>query len=209
MLRIAGAGPARAPEVRVDPHVALRLDWPAAPRSRPLLWWRVVDGPAAMLETGFHADTGELMDVTLVLSGPITRVDAPPPVAPSTSPGIPCCDPAEWARRARRGVVTKFEDHYATDPQPLRTELGPDHLLVRIGEGEGPAARELVSGRARFGLSAADALLWICVAGFSAEERTLLDEHAAGSLLPRGEMPPSPPPAPRSRPWWLGGGRRG
>jgi hypothetical protein len=209
MLRIAGTAPERAPEVEVDPCIALKMRWSAAPRSASLLWWRIVDGPAAMLETGFHAESGELVDVTLVLPGPIARLDGPPPMAPSASPGIPCCDPAEWARRAPRGAVREFEDHYATDPQPLRTELGPDHLLVRIGQGDEPAARELSRGRARFGISAADALLWICVAGFSADERALLDEHADRSLRPPVAMQPAPPPAPaRGLPGWLGGGRR-
>ena len=207
MLLIAGAGPERAPEITVDAYVALTMDWPRrAPATA--LWWRFV-GERTMLETAFDPESAELVHVALVLTGPVARVDAPPASTEFAEPGIPRCDPAEWARRARRGEVREFADHYVADADPLRTELGADHLLVRIGEGDAPAARELVSGRVRFGLSAGDALLWICVGGFSADERARLAEHAAHSLLPPSVVPPSPAPArpPQGRPWWLGGAR--
>jgi hypothetical protein len=199
MLLITGTGPERAPEVTVDPYIALSVDWPDARRPGSTLWWRF-DGPRTMLETGFHAETAELVDVTLISPGPIARVQGGPPAAASTSPGIPRCDPAEWARRSPSGTVEEFHDRYVFDEQPLRTELGPDHLLIRIGAGDEPAARELVCGRARFGLSASDVLLWICVDGFSAEARALLDEHVAWSLVPPERMPPQAPPP--HRPWW-------
>jgi hypothetical protein len=172
MLVIAGAGPERAPEITVDAYVALTMDWP---RSQPggALWWRFV-GERTMLETAFDLRSAELVHVALVQTGPVARVDGLPPSTASASPGLPRCDPAEWARRSRRGSVAKFADHYVEDADPLRTELGPGHLLVRMGEDDEPAARELVCGRARFGISAGDALLWICVSGFSDEERRCL-----------------------------------
>jgi hypothetical protein len=197
MLLIAGAGRERAPVVTVDPYIALSLDWPDARRPGATLWWRF-DGPGTMLETGFHAETGELADVTLVLPGPIARVQGDAPAAAASAPGIPRCDPAEWARRSPSGAVEAFRDHYVFDEQPLHTELGPDHLLIRIGDDE-RAARELACGRARFGISAADALLWICVTGFPAAERALLEGHVAWSHAPPGRMPPQPSPG---RPWW-------
>lgn len=83
-----------------------------------------------------------------------------------------------------------FEDHYVHDPLPVRTELGPDHLLVRIGDGDEAAASELVCGRLRADLSAEQSLLWLCVDGFSPKERARLDEHAARSHAPPTMQPP-------------------
>jgi hypothetical protein len=151
-----------------------------------------------MLQTGFDAATGELVDVTLVLPGPIAVVaHGPPPAAPHAVRGVPCADPAEWDRRAPNGSVREFEDHYVRDPLLARTELGPAHLLVRIGDGDEPAASELVCGRLRAGLSAEQALLWLCVDGFSPDERALLDEHARRSLAPPTTT--NPTLAPRGR----------
>jgi hypothetical protein len=196
MLRVDGAAPERALEITVDPYIPLMVRDPAAGGHGVSLWWRFRD-PRAMLELGFHPGTAALVDVTLVLSGPITRVPSAPPAATERVPGIPCCDPAEWARRAAGGVVEAYRDHHVEDAEPVHTELGPDHLLVRIGDGGTPAAREVTFGRARCGISAGDALLWICVAGFSAEERALLEEHVV-----RSHVPPGPLPVRDDRPWW-------
>lgn len=91
-------------------------------------------------------------------------------------------------------MLNDFADHYVREPLPVRTQLGPDHLLVRIGEHDEDAVSEMVSGRLRTGLSAAQSLLWICVDGFSAAERVMLEEHVAYSLAPPSS--PAPPPAP-------------
>jgi hypothetical protein len=56
-------------------------------------------------------------------------------------------------------MLNDFADYYVRDPLPVRTELGPDHLLVRIGGGGEDAVSEMVSGRLRAGLSAAQPLL--------------------------------------------------
>lgn len=195
MLRIAGAGAEREGEIRVDDHIPLVIEWPRRPVTA--LWW-MLDGPRTMLQTGFDAATGELVDVTLVLPGPIAVVTHGPPLAaPHAVRGVPRADPAEWDRRAPSGAVREFQDHYVRDPAPVRTELGPAHLLVRIGEDDEAAASELVCGRLRAGLSTEQALLWLCVDGFSPEERALLDEHAARSLAPPATHPP--PPSPRVR----------
>jgi hypothetical protein len=78
----------------------------------------------------------------------------------------------------------------------VRTELGPGHLLVRIGEDDEAAATEMVCGRLRAGVAATQSLLWVCVDGFSPAERALLDEHAERSLAPPRMYTPPPPPAP-------------
>jgi hypothetical protein len=193
MLRIDGAGEEREGDIRVDEHIPLMIDWPRWPV--PALWW-MFSQPRSMLQMGFDAATGELVDVTLVLSGPITRVDhGPPPAAPHTVRGVPRADPAEWDRRTPYGAVKEFQDQYVRDPLPVRTELGPAHLLVRIGTDDEAAASELVCGRLRAGLSAEGALLWLCVDGFSPDERTLLGEHAELSNAPPTALPPAPPPA--------------
>lgn len=196
MLRIDGVAPGRVMEITVDPDIPLRVRDPAAGGHGVGLWWRFRD-PRAMLEMGFHPGTAALVDVTLVLSGPIIRVPSAPPAAAASVPGIPRCDPAEWAPRAAGGVVEAYGAPHGDDAEPLRTELGPDHLLVRIGDDDGPAAREVTFGRARCGISAGGALLWICIAGFSAEERALLEEHVA-----RSRVPPGPLPVRGDRPWW-------
>lgn len=196
MLRIDGAGEEREGEIQVDEHIPLMIDWPRRPVAA--LWW-MFSQPGSILEMGFDAATGELVDVTLVLPGPVARVDhGPPPAAPRTVRGRPRADPAEWDRRARYGAVKEFEDHYIRDPLPVRTELGPAHLLVRTGPDDEAAASELVCGRLRAGLSAESALLWLCVDGFSPEQRVLLAEHAELSNAPPATLPPAPPPtAPR------------
>jgi hypothetical protein len=197
MLRIIGAGPEREAEVAVDPYIPLMIRWTWPAQN---LWWRI-SGPRSMLETGFHHETAEMRDVTLLLPGPIARVPGGPPAAAEVvTRGIPCCDPAEWARRSPRGVVKEYADHHVDDADSVRAELGPDHLLVRIGEGGEPAPRELACGRVRFGISAADGLLWICVDGFSADERALLQEHAERSAAPPQSYPPFA--VPPDRPWW-------
>lgn len=206
MLRITGAGPERAPEITIDPHIALSIRWHPAP-AEPCLWWRFYV-PGAMLEAGFHTRTNEIADLTLVMPGPITRAGQGLPAAPETAPGLPRCDPAEWARRASGGVVESYADHHVDEAEPVRTEVGPDHLLVRIGAGDEPAAREMVCGRVRFGLAAGDLLLWVAATGFSPEERALLDGHAAWSTDPaRPRFFPAPAPARRGWRAWLPGGR--
>jgi hypothetical protein len=109
-------------------------------------------------------------------------------------PGVPCADPSEWPRRAPTGSVEEFADHYIRDPLPVRTELGPGHLLVRIGEDDEAAASEMVCGRLRAGVSATQTLLWLCVDGFSPEERALLEEHAERSFAAPTMLTPTPPP---------------
>jgi hypothetical protein len=194
MLRIIAAGAEREGDIRVDEHIPLIIEWPRRPGYT--LWW-MLDAPRSMLQTGFDAATGELVDVTLVLPGPIAVVDhGPPPAAPHVVRGVPRADPAEWDRRAPSGSVREFQDQYVCDPLPVRTELGPAHLLVRIGEDDGSAASELVCGRLRAGLSAEQSLLWLCVDGFSPEERALLEGHAERSNAPPTSRTP-PPAAPR------------
>ena len=195
MLRIAGSSAERENDIRVDEYVPLVITWPRRPV--PALWW-MFDAPRTMLHTGFDAATGELVDVTLVIPGPIAVVShGPPPAAQHILRGVPRIDPAEWHRRAPSGTVEEFEDHYVRDPLPVRTELGPAHLLVRINENDEAAASELVCGRLRAGITAEQALLWLCVDGFSPEERALLDEHAERSLAPPATPPPVPPPGVR------------
>ncbi|HEU4883752.1 MAG TPA: hypothetical protein VFT45_15950 [Longimicrobium sp.] len=192
MLRIIGAGAEREGDIRVDEHIPLMIDWPRRPV--PALWW-MFSQPGSMLQTGFDAATGELVDVTLVVPGPIASVDhGPPPAAPHTVRGTPRADPAEWDRRTPHGAVKEFQDQYIREPLPVRTELGPAHLLVRIGEEDEAAASELVCGRLRAGLSAEQSLLWLCVDGFSPEERALLDEHAGRSHARPTMAPPTPAP---------------
>ena len=203
MLRIAGAAPEHAARIEAGPHLPLRITWPQRGPAAPRLWWRFA-GPRTFLETGWSAATGALEDVSLILPGAIARVAHGPPAASAASPGVPRADPAEWARRSASGAVVRSAEHYVDDEEPVRTELGPDHLLVRIGGGDEPAAREVACGRARFGLTAADLLLWVCVAGFSEDERTLLEEHAAWSAAPP-TGPPVPPAPSGTRGWrsWL------
>jgi hypothetical protein len=195
MLRIAGAGAEREGDIRVDEHIPLVIEWPRRPATA--LWW-MLDGPRTLLQTGFDAESGELVDVTLTLPGPIAVVEhRPPPAAPHIARGVPRADPAEWDRRARRGSVAEFEDHYVRDAEPLRTELGPDHLLVRIGDSDEAAGSELVCGRLRAGLSAEQSLLWLCVDGFSPEERARLEAHAERSHASPTMQPPTPAPGGR------------
>lgn len=193
MLRIAGAGAEQEGDLRVDEYIPLSIEWPRRPGYT--LWW-MFNGPRTLLQTGFDSDTGELDDLTLVTSGPVAVVEhGPPPAAPHVIPGVPRVDPAGWhRRRAPGGSVEEFADHYIHDPLPVRTELGPTHLLVRIGEDDEAAATEMVCGRLRAGVSAEQALLWLCVDGFSPDERALLDEHAERSLAPPTMFTPTPPP---------------
>jgi hypothetical protein len=196
MLRIIGGVPGHEARIEVDPHIPLRITWPTGPRPGGTVWWRFSQ-PGTMLETGFHGNTGEIRDVTVVLPGPIARVHRAAPAAAARMPYVPCCGPRDWTHSPRDGRE-RLRDDYLDDPEPLRTELGPDFLLLRIGAGEAPAARELVNGRVRFGISATNLLLWICVDGFPAEERALLEEHAAASLrAPTILTSPAPDP-----PWW-------
>jgi hypothetical protein len=95
--------------------------------------------------------------------------------------------------------VKEFRDQYVRDPLPVRTELGSTHLLVRIGEEDEAAASQIVCGRLRAGLAAEQSLLWICVDGFSPEERALLDEHAERSNAPPATRTPPPAATRRSR----------
>jgi hypothetical protein len=44
------------------------------------------------------------------------------------------------------------------------------------------------------GISATQSLLWLCVDGFSPDERAMLDEHAERSLAPPTMFTPTPPP---------------
>ncbi|HEY0015270.1 MAG TPA: hypothetical protein VGC13_03085 [Longimicrobium sp.] len=166
------------------------MKWPRRGPETTLYW--TFGDERALLETGWDGRTGELADVTLVTPGPIARMEHAPPPAFYPTAGIPRCDPGEWVRRTSRGMLNDFADHYVREPLPVRTELGPDHLLVRIGGGGEAAVSEMVSGRLRAGLSAAQSLLWICVGGFSAAERAMLEEHVAYSHAP----PSSPAPAP-------------
>jgi hypothetical protein len=198
MLHIIGGVPGHAARVKVDPYVPLRITWPAHPRPGDTVWWRF-SRPGTMLETGFHGETGEVRDVTVVLPGPIARVARAAPTAAVRMPRVPCCEPLEWARRPLPAPLQLVAPNYLDDPEPLRTELGPNFLLLRIGTGEEPAARELVNGRVRFGISKDDLLLWICVDGFSSQEWALLEQHAAASLRPPAS--PETPPVPDA-PWW-------
>lgn len=198
MLRIIGGVPGHAATIQVDPYVALRITWPARSGPGDTVWWRFCR-PGTMLETGFHGETGEIRDVTVVLPGPIARVERAAPAAAVRMPGVPCCEPRDWAQPPPREPLELVAPNYLDDPEPLRTELGPDFLLLRIGAEEAPAARELVNGRVRFGISAQNLLLWICVDGFPAEERALLEEHAATSLRTPANPHTSPVPDP---PWW-------
>lgn len=193
MLHITGAGAEREGEIQVDEYVPLMIEWP--PQRDSTFWWTFHLPQTTMLETGFNETTGELVDVTLVVSGPIAVVNhGPPPVAPHAVRGVPRVDPSEWHRRAPGGSVDEFVDHYIRDPEPVRTELGPAHLLVRIGGSDEAAASELVCGRLRAGVSAEQSLLWLCVDGFSPDERALLDEHAERSHAPPTMPAPIPPP---------------
>jgi hypothetical protein len=190
MLQIVEAGPERAGEIAVDVYIPLMMKWPRRGPETTLYW--TLSDPRALLETGWDGRTGELVDVTLVTPGPIARVEQAPPPALHRTAGIPRCDPGEWVRRTSGGMLNDFGDHYVRKPLPVRTELGPDHILVRIGGDDEETASEMVSGRLRAGLSAAQSLLWICVAGFSAAERAMLEKHVAYSHAP----PSSPDPAP-------------
>jgi hypothetical protein len=195
MLRITGAGAEREGDVSVDEYIPLMIEWPPQPAT---FWWIFHLPQTTMLETGFDEATGELVDVTLVTPGPIAVVShGPPPAAPHTVRGVPRVDASEWHRREPTGFVEKFVEHYIRDPEPVRTELGPTHLLVRIGDGDEAAVSEVVCGRLRAGLSAEQSLLWLCVDGFSPEQRTLLDDHARWSNAPPTMPPPPPPPAGR------------
>jgi hypothetical protein len=199
MLPIIAGLPDHAARVEVDPYVPLRISWPARGAPASLVWWQF-HRPGTLLETGFNGETGEVRDVTLVLPGPIARVPHGPPAADVELPGfLPCCDPDAWRRQPPPEPLQALRPDYLVDPEPLRTELGPDYLLVRIGAGDEPAARGMVNGRVRFGISAGHRLLWICVGAFSAEEWTLLEGHAAASLAPPAAPAPTPPP---DRPWW-------
>jgi hypothetical protein len=189
MLQIAGAGPERAGEIAVDAYIPLMMEWPRRGPETTLYW--TFSDERAHLETGWDGRTGELVDVTLVTPGPIARVDHAPPPALHQTAGVPRCDPGEWVRRTSHGMLNDFADHYVREPLPVRTELGPDHLRVRIGGDGEDTASEMVSGRLRAGLSAAQSLLWICVGGFSAAERAMLEEHVAYSLAPPRFMPPA------------------
>jgi len=192
MLRITGAATGREGVIRVDEYVPLMIDWPPRPVSS--LWWMFTQ-PRSMLEIAFDPGTGQMVDVTLVLPGPIAVVEhGPPPAAPHALRGVPCADPAEWDRRAPSGAVKDSYDAYVREPLPVRTELGPAHLLVRIGEDDEAAASEIVCGRLRAGLSAEQYLLWLCVDGFSADERALLNEHAERSHAPPTMSTPTPSP---------------
>lgn len=196
MLRITGTGAEREGDVSVDEYLALMIEWPS--RGDSTFWWIFYVPQTTMLETGFNEATGELVDVTLVSPGPIAVVShGPPPAAPHTVLGVPRVDPSEWHRRAPTGSVEEFVEHYIRDPEPVRTELGPTHLLVRIGDGDEAVASEVVCGRLRAGLSAEQTLLWLCVDGFSPEQRALLAEHAERSHAPPTWSPPTPPPARR------------
>jgi hypothetical protein len=191
MLRITGAGAEREGDVSVDEHIPLSIEWP--PQPVPALWWMFTQ-PRSMLEAGFDMETGELVDVTLVLPGPISVVSHGPPLAaPHVVRGVPCADPAEWHRRTPTGSLEEFLDHYIREHVPVRTELGPAHLLVRIGLEDEAAASEMVCGRLRAGLSTSQSLLWLCVDGFSPEERAMLDDHAACSNAPPTGPEPPPP----------------
>lgn len=100
MLRIAGAGAEREGDIRVDEHIPLVIEWPRRPATA--LWW-MFDAPGTLLQAGFDAASGELVDVTLTLPGPIAVVEhAPPPVAPHVARGVPRADPPSGiaARRA-------------------------------------------------------------------------------------------------------------
>jgi hypothetical protein len=182
MLRISGTEPAARPTlVKTDDYIPLDVDW-GYDVTVPMLYWRTGNMVRSLVELGIQRESAAIVSITVTLADDQVRMaEEPRPHVPEEH-GHPVCDVDRW--RGDDGSGWK-EWVFVDEPGPFDLSIHGDRVRIWFDE-VNPVARAIVSGRARFYLSASGDLLGISIDGVGKDDREAIVDSVAWQIATAG-----------------------
>lgn len=163
MLKIIGCQECGQTEIEFGDYLPFKF-WNQCGSKGPKFYWRTGDLKSTLLEVEIDRVAGQIIGVSLLLPGKISRDFPKLSVANAIrSNGYPIVDINDWP-----------DDRIKDEPNELRVFVDSSRLLITLSDSV--ASKKTISADiATFGVDANESLVWMLVSNLPGEKLTAIE----------------------------------